>query len=729
MDLTVGSHNVETIMRGGRARWKIENETFNTLKNKGYQLEYNFEHGYSPKWAAKIELACRIKDGSIQRKAKSVRQHQELSQVSDNPAYEGWRINEMRITNGIEPASIELTNHGLLQEGESIGGANDAIYKEMIRETVREHLRKEVMLSTKGIKVLSLFFVDKVASFLGNGVNNQDANGDFVKWFDEVFREERNKNKQYCDLLSQEPRELRKAYFSALKSKGKTTFVDSSGATAKDDDAYVLIMKEKQRLLDETEPVRFIFSHSALREGWDNPNVFQICTLREMGAEMERRQTLGRGLRLPVMKTDKGFERIADRGIATLTVIANESYQAFAQRLQNEYREAGIAIGLVRHNEFSKLWRLDDYGKETDEICGYQWSKTVFDHLVSAGFIKEGKTTPKFLPDTKDFSLHLPESLQPYEAAIIQRMRESSIEKYVKPASKRKKRTFNKELYATEEFEKFWNTISQKTTYRVTIEREKLIEKMVAAIQNAPSIQPLRIDVTRAGIQVLRGGTKGEELGSRIANLNGHYPLPDIINELQQATSLTRETLIDILIASKKLSEFIGNPNDFIAMVHRSMQQELATIIVEGIQYEKISGLIYQLRELQNDGLDEKERFLDQLYRAKNKQKTDFDYVPYDSDVEYKFAELLDTREDIKLFLKLPPKFKIPTPVGDYNPDWAIIKQENGEDKIYMIRETKSTQHDDKLRPSELAKLKSAKKHFKEIGVDYERSTPDRWCL
>lgn len=263
----------------------------------------------------------------------------------------------------------------------------------------------------------------------------------------------------------------------------------------------------------------------------------------------------------------------------------------------------------------------------------------------------------------------------------------------------------------------------------MTLEREKIIEKIVAAIQDAPGIQPLRIDVTRAGIKVLRGGTKGEELGSRIANIDGNYPLPDIIHELQQATSLTRETLIDILIASKKLSEFIENPNDFIAMVQHSMQQELAKIIVDGIQYEKISGLIYELRELQNDGLDEKERFLDQLYRVKNKQKTDFDYVPFESDVEYKFAELLDSREDIKLFIKLPSNFKIPTPVGGYNPDWAIIKHENGEDKIYMIRETKSTQHDDKLRPSESIKLKSAKKHFKEIGVDYERSTPDRWSL
>lgn len=682
-------------------------------------------------WTAKLELACRKADGSLERIPKSVKPHQELSEVSGNPAYEGWRINEMRIADGAEPASIELTNYGVLAEGEAIGGATGAIYKEMIRETVREHLRKEVMLRTKGIKVLSLFFVDKVASFLGDGVNNDDADGEFVRWFDEVLIEERSKDKRYIALLPQEPRELRRAYFSQLKAKGKATFVDSSEnkSTAKDDDAYELIMQDKQRLLDADEPVRFIFSHTALQEGWDNPNVFQICALREMGAENKRRQTLGRGLRLPVAKTAKGYERMADRGIAMLTVIANESYQAFAQNLQNEYKAAGVAIGQVRPNEFAKLPKRDASGALTDEICGYKWSLEVFNHLESQGFIKEGKATSKFLPDMEGFSLNLPGRFQPYEADIIALVRDTSIEKYVKPKSKRQARKFNKALYATPEFEAFWNAISQKTMYRVQVEREKLIGHAVAAIKQAPKIQPLRIEVTRAGVKVLRGGTQGQELGTRTAELKGSYDLPDIVSELQQSTMLTRKTLVEILVGSGKLDEFIGNPNDFIALVQRSVQGELAKIVVEGIQYEKIGGSIYELRELQADGLEEKERFCDQMYQVQNQNKTDFDYVVYESDVELKFAQKLDSREDIKLFMKLPPKFRVDTPVGPYNPDWAIIKQVNGEDRIYMIRETKSTQDDDKLRPSELAKIKSARRHFAEIGVGYERSTPVEWNL
>ncbi|MDR2173228.1 MAG: DEAD/DEAH box helicase family protein [Burkholderiales bacterium] len=684
----------------------------------------------APKWSAKLELVCRKADGSLERKTKSVKTHQELSEITGNPAYDGWRINEVRIADGIMPASIELTNHGVLNEGETIGGANDAIYKEMIRETVREHLRKEAMLRDRHIKVLSLFFVNKVASFLGDGNNNEDANGDFVQWFDEVFIEERNKDKRYQALLPQEPRELRCAYFSRLKAKGKTTFVDSSGTTAKDDDAYELIMQDKQRLLDEDEPVRFIFSHSALREGWDNPNVFQICTLREMGRESERRQTLGRGLRLPVANTGKGYERITDRGIATLTVIANESYLSFAQNLQSEYKAAGVAIGQVRPNEFSRLWRVDEEGKATDEMLGFKSSTEIFGHLEKAGFIEDGKATSRFLPDTEGFSLHLPEAFKPYENDIIALIRRANIEQYVKPKSKRVTRRLNKELYATPEFEAFWNAISQKTTYRVAVKRDKLIAACIKTIQNAPTIAPLRIEIKQAKVTVTRGGAQGHETQSpRSAELKGSYDLPDIISELQQATSLTRKTLVDILIGSDKLKEFIGSPNDFIAMFRRCVQGELSKILVEGIQYEKIGGSIYELRELQADGAEEKERFLDQMYKAQNRRKTDFDYVVYDSDVEHQFAKLLDNCEDIRLFMKLPPKFKVSTPVGSYNPDWAIIKEKDGEKKIYMVRETKSTQDDNKLRPLELAKIKSAKKHFEKIGVNYGRSIPQIWNL
>ncbi|WP_342746746.1 DEAD/DEAH box helicase family protein [Mycobacterium neglectum] len=682
-----------------------------------------------PSWSARLELSCRRADGPLERRVVSVKQHQELSdaRITGNPIYEGWRINEM----SIQPAYVDLTTHGFLHEGETIGASTGAIYKEMIRETIREHLRKESMLRTRCIKVLSLFFVDKVASYLGDGTNNDDANGDFVTWFDEVFIEERARSARYQELLPQAPSELRRAYFSQIKRGKATTFQDSSGTTKADDDAYELIMQQKERLLDENEPVRFIFSHSALREGWDNPNVFQICTLREMGAETERRQTLGRGLRLPVAKTEDGYARVADRGIATLTVVANESYTKFADALQKEYKDAGVEIGRVRKAEFSKIPWQDENGALTDDQFGYQRSLLVWEHLKGKGFIDtEGAVTSKFQPNQLGFSLDLPVDTAWAEGVIIDLVGRAHIGKYVKPVSKRQPRALNKHLYATPEFEQFWETISQKTTYRVRINRDKIVENAIAAIRSSPDIEALRIQVTRAGVKVLRGGAKGEELGTRSADLKGSYDLPDIITELQEETSLTRKTIVDILIGSGRLGEFIGNPNDFIAMTKRALQSELAKIVVEGIQYEKIAGSIYELRELQKDGLEEKERFLDQMYRVKHTQKTDFDYVVLDSDVERQFAELLDSREDIKLFMKLPSKFKIDTPVGPYNPDWAIIKHEEGEDRIYMIRETKSTLDDSKLRPSESAKIKAAKQHFEAIGVDdYARAVPGAWKL
>jgi type III restriction enzyme len=693
-------------------------------------------------WTARLELACRKADGSLERKEVTVRRNIELSdkRVTDNPAYEGLRINGMTLAAYGEPASIELTRHGDLREGEVIGGTNQAIYREMIRETVREHFRKDSMLRSKGIKVLSLFFVDKVASYLGEGVNNEDANGEFVRWFDEVFEEERSKSDRWKELIPHDPKDVRRAYFSQIKSKGgKITFQDSSGTAQKDDDAYELIMQDKERLLDESEPVRFIFSHSALREGWDNPNVFQICTLREMGAEVERRQTIGRGLRLPVTKSDEGYTRVGDRSIATLTVVANEGFQAFAKSLQNEYKKAGVEIGQVRQTEFAKIALVDASGSVTDDLLGYKQSVEIWNHLDKHGYIQGGMKTSKFQPDVLGFDLSLPDKFKPYEAEIINLIEKSSIERFVKSATKRRMRKLNHELYWKPEFEAFWETIARKTTYRVSVDRDQIIENAVKAIREAPTIDPLRIVATYAGVKVLRGGAKGNVVREAQKELKGTYNLPDIISELQEATSLTRATIIDILTRCGRLDEFIGNPNDFIAMAKKRLQDELAKLVVEGIQYERIPGYVYELRELQKDGLEEKERFVDQLYKVQNEQKTDFDYVLYDGGAnspERQFAELLDTREDIRLFMKLPDKFKIPTPVGTYNPDWAIIKQVDGEDRIYLVRETKSTLEDSKLRPTELAKIKSAKKHFAAIGLvgttelaGYDRSAPGKWRI
>lgn len=672
---------------------------------------------------ARMQLAVRKEsDGSIERKTLSVKNGQDLAVITRNSAYEGWRLNELNI----EPESVELFPHGWLQAGETIGGSNDSIYREMIRETIREHLRKEMMLRPQGIKVLSLFFVDKVASFLGEGYDNNTADGYFVKWFDELLREERAKSQQWTALLPSDPVDYRRAYFSVLKGKRgqKDTFKDTSGVTAADDDAYELIMRNKAQLLDEAEPVRFIFSHSALREGWDNPNIFQICALREMGETAERRQTVGRGLRLPV---NQSGDRVADRGIAQLTVVANESYREFADSLQKEYRDSGVSIGLVRGGEFAKIPTVDEATGEEKRL-GFAGSKLIWDELVDRSFLdKEGKVTANFRPETLGFTLgSKPDFFWPQED-MIQVMLNCRIERMVKTQRKRVDRKLNKEIYTSPWFEDFWRAISQRTTYRVSLDREQVIDNAVNTIKDEQPIQPLRVQVTKAGLKLVRGGTTTAEKSTRSAELAGAYQLPDIISELQKATSLTRKTLVDVLTRSGRLDEFLGNPNDFIAMVKRNLLNVVAASVQEGVQYEKISGYVYELRELQADGAEARDLFMDRVYEAKSfvDGKTDFNYIQIDSDgaeaPERVFAEKLDSREDVKFFMKLPDKFKIETPVGPYNPDWAIIKQdEDGTDRIYMIRETKSTLDESKRRPTENAKIKAATEHFKQLGIGSE---------
>lgn len=676
-----------------------------------------------PKFKATVELLVKDKKGVISRKKKILTNGADLEVASGgNAIYSGnWRISGM----GVEPEHIELTNYGRLEAGQEIGGNKDAIYREMIRETIREHLYREQMLKMYGIKVLSLFFIDRVASYVGDGHNSDDANGPFVQWFDELYREELAKNP--LPHMPTDPRSVRSAYFAQDK-KGKAKdkaiiFKDTKGSSKEDNDAYELIMKDKARLLDQNEAVRFIFSHSALREGWDNPNVFQICTLRDMGSNVERRQTIGRGLRLPV---NSHGHRVSDRKIAQLTVIADESYSHFAAALQDEYRRAKVAMGFVRVEEFAKLSLPTQTGEDR---IGTEQSQEIWEILLAHQFIDEqGNVLDTFLPETVDCELELPEKFEPLRNDIVDIVLKCRIQNIVKPKRSRVKRTYNKQLWLNAEFQDFWEKIAQKTTYRVTFDRSVLISRCVSAIQEAPRIDPVRIRVSHTTMNLTRGGTQGQLTSEKFADLTTSYPLPDIVTELQESTKLTRRTIIDILTSSGRLHEFQHNPNEFIAMVKQRIEDQLSHLIVDGVEYERIAGQVYEFRQLESEALADADHFIDRLYEVKNKQKTDFNYVLIDSEVERKFAEYLDMRDDITLFMKLPGKFLIPTPVGDYNPDWAIIKRdEDGIERLYLIRETKSSQDPMKRRPAENAKIKAAHKHFAAIGVNYAVSAPSRW--
>lgn len=671
-------------------------------------------------WRVQLELLD--KNGSDTKKKKIwLKQGENLQKVTNNDIYDNnWIVNSI----SIEPPEVELT-HCILQQDESIGDDQDSIFKEMIRQTIKEHLRTETRLKEKGIKVLSLFFIDKVANYVAYEEDGAEIAGKFRIWFDELFKQEISKSSLHQTLIPYEPEQVRKAYFAQMKKGGKTTYVDSTEkGSQKDEDAYNLIMKDKKTLLSFDEPTRFIFSHSALREGWDNPNVFQICVLREMGSALQRRQTIGRGMRLPL--TQDG-DRISDQSIAQLTVIANESYAEFAQALQSEYEKDGLIFGKVRKEEFSNI--LSSVNTNA-EVIGSLASTQIWEYLTTTGILdKNGKVTANFMPENDFFTLNLPDEFRDLEQGVIEKLENCRIEKFVKQARKRISRKLNKEVVWSPEFEEFWYRISRRTTYRVSVDSKVLIAKVLESLSKEPAVEPLRIEMTQNRVNLKRGGVSGQMIRQATEQLKGNYSYPNIITEVQEETKLTRATIAKILQQSERLPEFMDNPNDFLQLIKRVITSTLSNLLVDGIEYEQIDGYLYELRELQEDGEQEKQRFLDQLYKVKNKQKTTFDYVVYDSGTEQQFAKLLDSREDVKFFIKLPDKFKIPTPVGSYNPDWAIVKQEDGQEKIYLIRETKSTHLDHLRRPIENDKIKCGKKHFDAIGIDFATSTPEKWNI
>ncbi len=674
----------------------------------------------TPKLQAYVEVLVRDKNGNVGRKPLWVNHHDKLDIRTNNSIYEGYTINDISTI----PANVDIGTHGVLMLNENWGGNEDQIMREMIRTTIREHIRREYLLKGSHIKVLSLFFIDKVENYLAYDDDGNQIDGKFVQWFNELYREERNKSQYYQDMLPEDPSEVQSAYFAQMRKGGKITIIDSKEGrgNANDETAYDLIMRGKEKLLDNNNPVRFIFSHSALKEGWDNPNVFQICMMRESNSAKDRRQTIGRGLRLAVQQIGHEYIRTFDEQINQLMVIANESYRDFANNLQKEYKQAGIQIGYVRKGEFSRIRLHDEPGK----TLGHDASSEIWQHLNRRGMIdSEGRVLANFAPQNIGFNLDLPDSLQQYHAEVVDVIEGCKLDKFVKDARKKETIRLNKEVMYSPELEKLWKKISRKTTYRVEFDNGRVVMAAIETVKKAAEIKPLRIEVKKNRVLLRRGGvTNAGTIGESSTDLRGTFELPDIISELQEETGLTRQTIVDILQGSGRLHEFLQNPYDYIQMVKASIKSVLSAVVVGGIKYEKLGEEVYELRSFQRDSEEEVEKFIDRLYEVQNTQKTITDKLSLDSVTEQDFAKYLDSREDIKLFLKLPAKFIIPTPVGDYNPDWAIVKEVDGQERVYMVRETKNGGE----RESELQKILCASRHFEAIGMnDYAKSTPDNW--
>lgn len=614
-------------------------------------------------------------------------------------------INEINAEPGNE--YISFTNGITLSLGQSQGGLTDDIMKVQVRNAIQEHLEKELKVKDKGIKVLSLFFVDRVANYRSYDEQGNPVKGKIALWFEEYFNELIQKPR-YKDLLKFPLEKLHDGYFAADK---KGILKDTSGSTLADEDVYNKIMKNKEQLLSLDEPLRFIFSHSALREGWDNPNVFQICTLNETKSEMKKRQEIGRGLRLPV---NQQGERIFDETINRLTVIANESYEDFARKLQTEIEEDfNVHFGAVSKNAFAKIIQVIN---DQETTLGDEKSQKIWEELKQQGHIdKDGKIQPKFNPTDKYFEVKLSPEFQDAKHQVIDIVQGYLFSEHVVNRNNRKTLKINKMIYLDDEFRNLWDKIKPKTTYSVEYDTDVLIEKASKAIREMDRIEKVKIVYKKAEMDIQEKGIETKEL--RVQEISASYSedktnLPDILAYLQKEAELTRNTIVRILINSGRIEEFPLNPQKFMDSVARLIKNDLHKLIVDGIKYKKIVGQEYEMR------LFEETEIISYLNNLIEVKKSVYDAIEYDSEIEKRFAESMDMRDDIKLFVKLPSWFKIDTPIGTYNPDWAIVKHED--DTLYLVRETKGIKDFEKLRNIEADKIRCAKRHFRELQVDFK---------
>lgn len=629
----------------------------------------------------------------------------------DREAYRnGYIVQNIDCTPGSE--YIEFNQGRFLELGQEVGGLGDDIMKAQVYEAVEQHLKKERALKGKGIKVLSLFFIDRVANYRIYNDDNTTSLGKIGQWFEEAFRDLTAKP-IYKGLIPFDVREVHNGYFSQDKQGHDK---DTRGNTADDEDTYNLIMREKERLLDPDVPLRFIFSHSALREGWDNPNVFQICTLNETQSAEKKRQEIGRGLRLPV---NRDGERVHDETINRLTVIANESYEDFARTLQTEFEEDfGIQFGKVEKIAFANLVRTAADGTETE--LGQDESARIWSALVSEGYLSgAGDILDKFDPKNPHFDLNLPNEFADLKAKIIDEVNRKVFKNRIVNARERRELKFRKEVQLSVDFIALWDRIKHRTRYRVTFETADLIDRALARIKQIEPIKAPRVATTVVEVDITDAGVSADrQIATRVRDVGAVTVLPDILAFLQKETELTRHTLADILKRSGRLSEFKVNPQAFMASVAKEISRALHDLMLEGIKYEKVAGQHWEMSRIEQEAEEGIVRYLSNLYEVQNRDKCLFDAIEYESEVERQFARDLDSNEHVKLFVKLPSWFKIDTPIGPYNPDWAFVTDRD--EKLYFVRETKSTLDSEERRTKENQKIACGRKHFGTLGVDYD---------
>jgi type III restriction enzyme len=658
---------------------------------------------------AKLQIHAQGKEGP-KPKLITVKDRSNLFHESNERAayQDGFVVREISVRPGEE--FIEFVNGIRLGIGQQHGGVRDDVQGAQIRRTVKHHLEKELAVQNLGLKVLSLFFIDRVANYReyeGDGPKP----GRFAAVVEDALREFA-KDSRYASLewLKLPADKLHDGYFAKDKKSG--AIKDASGSTADDSTAYELIMQKKEELLSLATPLRFIFSHSALREGWDNPNVFQICTLNERQSTMTKRQEIGRGLRLPV--NQQGI-RVRDDSVNRLYVVANESYDEFARGLQANYTEDGVHFGRVSKRAFARLMQGD--GDRATPV-GMAGSLALWKTLQEQGILSEhGDLRPGIEVYDPKFQLNLPQEFAEVGDAVIDLLRSHRIERHVQNDKDIKRNPRRQEQIDSPEFKELWSRISARTRYRVEFETDELVRKAVDAMKRFPEIRPVEVRFTTAATTLRKAGVAATPESQSHQELRYEGPLPDLLAYLQAQTDLTRSTLQRVVKTSGRLEEFLINPQEFMDTTVGALRTAMLELLIDGIQYERIP-------EAEPDHVWQQEQIFEALtnvdilaaVRVKN---SIYEWVPVDSKVEQVFAEGLDQRHlTFKLFLKLPRSFTVRTPVGEYQPDWAIVKKDD--DMLYLVRETKGNRNYQKMRSSEAYKARCGHKHFAALGVSFD---------
>ncbi|MFK4537291.1 type III restriction enzyme [Bradyrhizobium ottawaense] len=679
---------------------------------------------------ARIELEVKLKSGEIKRQLRRLEFRDDLSVTSGGlEQYRGFTISQIDYNHD----TVEFTNGVVLKAGEAAGDVSERdIRRIQIRETIKAHLDKERQLFARGIKVLSLFFIDEVVKY--RDYDRADEKGEYARVFEQEYE---LLKAEYLSELALDNEEYRKhlaaidatkthnGYFSIDKKTNrlKDPVVGAKSVDSDDVDAYDLILKDKERLLSFSEPTRFIFSHSALREGWDNPNVFVMCMLKHSDNTVSRRQEVGRGLRLSVdQHGDRMDHPAVVHDINVLTVVASESYKDFVGGLQKEISETlSSRPRQATEAYFTGKTIITEAGPIEIEPA---MAKQIYRYLVKNDYTDDADQIAKTYHEAKEGGTlaDLPNDLKPHAEqifglidSVFSDAQLPKVEDGRKPKTNPLNDNFNKK-----EFQELWARINQKAVYRVEFDSAELVRKCVSALDSQLRVTPLQYTV-RAGVQQdsltdeqLKAGDGFQETNTATEWGDSVHSLVryDLVGKVAENAQLTRGTTAAILtgIEPSVFDQFKKNPEHFISEASRIVAEQKATIIIERLDYDAVTERYgVDIFTANQTGQD--------FSRATAKLKHHvYDYVVLDSEVERHFVQDLETSSEVVVYAKLPRGFLIPTPVGDYNPDWAISFKNDEVKYIYFVAETKGSMSSMKLREIEKTKIACAKKFFDEIG-------------